>query len=111
MPHSVQPPRIHLRLPPDAAAEDEPELESNQGESSTSTSSVRPQKRRKYDTRGIPDEYEVQVPNNRAKNTFVFQEKKRDWALGQDGKKRRKELGRPYLLDTSAICSRKLMMG
>ena len=89
--YSVQPPRIHLRLPPDAAAEDEPEQ--NQGESSTSANQVRPGKRRKYDTRGIPDEYEVQVPNNRAKNTFVFQEKKRDWALGQDGRKRRKERG------------------
>jgi hypothetical protein len=96
---SVDPPRIHLRLPPDAAAEDEPEP--NQGESSTS---IRPGKRRKYDTRGIPDEYEVQVPNNRAKNTFVFQEKKRDWALGQDGKKRRQELGKLSTLDKSVVC-------
>jgi transcription initiation factor TFIIF subunit beta len=77
---------VHLRLPAEAAAEDP---EPQNGESSTS----RPTKRRKYDTRGIPDEYEVQVPKDRAKNTFVFQETMRDWGLGQDGKTRKNMRG------------------
>lgn len=88
---SVNPPRIHLRLPAEAAAEDE--IEPNQAELS-----MRPGKRRKYDTRGIPDEYEVQVPKDRAKNTFVFQEKVRDWGIGQDGRKRKKERGEWYMI-------------
>lgn len=87
---SVVPPIIHLRLPAEAAAED-PETQDQNGESSSM--GARPGKRRKYDTRGIPDEYEVLVPIERAKNTFVFQETIRDWGLGQDGKKRKKERG------------------
>jgi transcription initiation factor TFIIF subunit beta len=83
----TNPPTIHLRLPAEASAEDPPEPENQAGPS-------RPPKRRKYDTRGIPDEYEVQVPNDRAKNTFVFQETKRDWTLGQDGKTRKNVRGR-----------------
>jgi transcription initiation factor TFIIF subunit beta len=86
----VNPPTIHLRLPAETEAE-AAETEAQAGESSTM--GARPSKRRKYDTRGIPDEYEVQVPSERAKNTFVFQETKRDWGLGQDGKKRTKERG------------------
>lgn len=35
----------------------------------------------------------MQVPKDRAKNTFVFQEKVRDWGIGQDGRKRKKERG------------------
>jgi transcription initiation factor TFIIF subunit beta len=87
----TNPPTIHLRLPAEASAEDPPE---SQPEAEPS----RPAKRRKYDARGIPDEYEVQVPHDRAKNTFIFQETKRDWGLGQDGKTRKNVKGKPYLM-------------
>jgi transcription initiation factor TFIIF subunit beta len=33
-----------------------------------------------YDTNGIPDEYEVNVPVDRARNTWVFNERVRTWA-------------------------------
>ncbi|WVR09689.1 hypothetical protein IAU60_006764 [Kwoniella sp. DSM 27419] len=39
-------------------------------------------KRARYDTSGIPDEYTVHVPDDRAKNTFVFTEKKRVYGAG-----------------------------
>ncbi|OCF31607.1 hypothetical protein I316_06806 [Kwoniella heveanensis BCC8398] len=85
--NSVTPPKIILRL---THQEDIKPLA--QSSASTSTSGPRPvPKQSSYDTSGIPDEYTVHVPDERAKNTFVFTEKKRvygsyrDTAEGEDG--------------------------
>lgn len=52
----------------------------------------------RYDTSGIPDEYDVDVPIERAKNLWVFSERVRTWAemgTSRDGamKKRKRENG------------------
>ena len=51
--------------------------------------------KRTYDTSNIPDEYEVNVPDERARNSYVFTEKKRAWgAVGRGGEtigKRKRE--------------------
>ncbi len=58
--------------------------------------------KRKYDTTNIPDEYEVYVPDERAKNTYVFTEKIRAWGPmnrgGMIGGKRKREKGELFSL-------------
>ncbi|RSH91542.1 hypothetical protein EHS25_009841 [Saitozyma podzolica] len=60
----------------------------------------------KYDTTGIPDEYEVNVPVERARNTWVFSERVRTWAemgggsnrAAQATGKRKREKANPKLV-------------
>ena len=67
--------------------------------------------KRKYDTTNIPDEYEVNVPDERAKNTFVFTERIRSWGPlsreGMIGGKRKREKGKWHrrCVDTSLLLS------
>lgn len=69
------------------------------GSSSTNTSKLINRHRLpRYDTSGIPDEYDVDVPAERAKNLWVFSERVRTWAemgSSRDGalKKRKRENG------------------
>ena len=67
---SVNPPKIILRLP---------------DTSSDETPIAGPSRKRTYDTSGIPDEYSVNVPAERAKNTFVFTQ--RPVSHGREGVK------------------------
>ena len=61
-----------------------------------------PSRRPRYDTSAIPSEYEVNVPEDRAKNTFVFSEEVRKWGPvpkeGVDAGKRKKQRGQSQLV-------------
>jgi len=67
------PPRITLRLPSSESTPTTPADDPMNGRNEAGPS------KRKYDTTGIPDEYEVYVPIERAKNTYVFTERTRHW--------------------------------
>ena len=76
----VNPPKISLRLP----RSDQMEQKGGVGVKDESMEDQKPgpsrlYKRPRYDTTNIPDEYEVHVPEERAKNAFVFTEKTRSW--------------------------------
>lgn len=60
----AQPPKITLKLPV--------EEEEKKGNGP-------PNKRAKLNTEGIPDEYEVVMPSERVKNTYIFSEAERVW--------------------------------
>ncbi|WVQ94984.1 hypothetical protein IAU59_002076 [Kwoniella sp. CBS 9459] len=77
--NSVTPPKIILRL-----THQEDIKPSPSSSSSDPTSAASAPKRHSYDTSGIPDEYTVHVPDERAKNTFVFTEKKRVYGSYKD---------------------------
>lgn len=76
-----QPPRITLKLPIQAPDE-------NEGPAN---------KRARLNAEGIPDEYEVVMPSERAKNTYIFTENQRTWVAtpGQESSaaKRKREKG------------------
>ncbi|WVF67388.1 hypothetical protein IAT40_002144 [Kwoniella sp. CBS 6097] len=81
--NSVTPPKIILRL---THQEDIKPSPSTTSESDSAPAPKIPS----YDTSGIPDEYTVHVPDERAKNTYVFTEKKRVYGSlrdteGEDG--------------------------
>lgn len=54
-------------------------------------------KRAKLNTEGIPDEYEVVMPTERVKNTFIFSENERVWVAkagsGEDSQRRKHQKG------------------
>jgi transcription initiation factor TFIIF subunit beta len=86
--NSVVPAKVTLRLPDTsvlhlenggAAKKDEHDEEQMQEH----LNEAGPSRRHvplKYDTTGIPDEYEVNVPVERARNTWMFSERVRTWA-------------------------------
>ncbi|ORY22382.1 transcription initiation factor IIF, beta subunit-domain-containing protein [Naematelia encephala] len=55
-----------------------------------------------YDVRALPDEYNLHVPEERAKNTFAFREDVRTWGPAGGNfagpSRRRREKAHPYLL-------------
>lgn len=80
----TQPPKITLKLPIQEEGAQEP-----------------PNKRARLNVEGIPDEYEVVMPSERAKNTYVFTEHERTWvaAPGEESSsaKRKREKGEVQL--------------
>ncbi|CAK9787439.1 Rap30/74 interaction domain-containing protein [Cutaneotrichosporon oleaginosum] len=61
-----------------------------------------PTKRAKLNTEGIPDEYEVVMPSERVKNTFIFSENERVWVAqpgsGEDSQRRKHQKAHPRLI-------------
>lgn len=81
-----QPPKITLKLPIQEQGDEEPA-----------------NKRARLNVEGIPDEYEVFMPSERAKNTYVFTEHERTWvaAPGEESSsaKRKREKGKLAVWD------------
>ncbi|ORX40490.1 transcription initiation factor IIF, beta subunit-domain-containing protein [Kockovaella imperatae] len=71
--NNFQPPKISLRLPDTSTSSTEGQDDPMNG------NRAGPSRRPRYDTSSIPDQYEVNVPEERAKNTFVFTERVRKW--------------------------------
>ncbi|KAK4689453.1 transcription initiation factor TFIIF subunit beta, partial [Tremellales sp. Uapishka_1] len=78
-------PTVTLRLPPPEV----PQIDSL-GSSS----------KRKYDTSGIPEEYEIYMPPEGPRNTYIFSEKERTWGrlFGPNGKKKKTQKAEPQLV-------------
>lgn len=107
---SVNPPKLSLRLPDTSSSDDndnlidlqiaakqeqlasfQPWVKNGRGIPSAGPSRNK-RKFGSYDTSNIPNEYEMYVPEERAKNTFVFSERVRSFG-GMDGGKGRREKG------------------
>lgn len=106
MSHSAVPPKITLRLPTSDSHPPTPADDAMNGQPIAGPS------QRKYDTTNIPDEYEVYVPDERAKNTYVFTERIRAWGpmsrggvIG--GGKKRREKGKCYLAQDERLVNSK----
>ena len=102
---SFQPPHISLRLPDTSntngnANGDDP---MNGGQARAG-----PSRRPRYDTSVIPDEYEVHVPADRAKNTYIFSENVRTWGpmsrASGEGSQKKKQKGECDRASATAFC-------
>ncbi|KAL7423874.1 hypothetical protein Q5752_001459 [Cryptotrichosporon argae] len=103
--NSTHPPRISLKLPDTADAGPSTPSACASGSGSGAGRPSQPISRRPlagaYDTHGIPDEYEVTMPAERVRNTYVFTERERTWVGGRGESglaKRKREKAEPTLL-------------
>ncbi|BEI84495.1 hypothetical protein CcaverHIS002_0410990 [Cutaneotrichosporon cavernicola] len=81
--NSTLPPKITLKLP-------------------TEDDKQPPNKRARLNVEGIPDEYEVVMPSERVKNTYIFSENERVWVAqpgsGEDSQRRKHQKANPRLI-------------